>query len=224
MKEKKETIGNCELYLGDCMELMARYPDKYFDLAIVDPPYGIGVNHNMGRRKGDAPSQYKKVEWDTSPPPVAYFIELMRVSHYQIIWGANHFIDRIPYNSSCWIVWDKQNGESDFSDCELAWTNYPSAVRKFTFRWQGMLQGNMKNKETRIHPTQKPAALYKWLLSKYAEPGWEILDTRLGSGSIAVACNETGFNLTACEIDTDYFNSACERVREAAKQGGLFIA
>ena len=221
----KQTIGYSTLYQCDCMDLMAQYPDKYFDLAIVDVPYGIGENgdKNYMRGKLAKAKNYKSFSGgDKKPPDQKYFMDLRRISKNQIIWGANHFIELIPYNTPCWIVWDKQNGETDFADCELAWSSFPSAVRKFTFRWQGMLQGNMKNKEERIHPTQKPVALYKWLLSKYAKQGDKILDTHFGSGSIAVACNEMGFELTASELDPDYYAMACERVREANRQGDLF--
>ena len=146
----------------DNMELMARYPDKYFDLAIVDPPYGIGEDGAKNHSRGNAarPTMYTAKKWDSSAPPKEYFNELFRVSKNVIIWGANHFIENIPnQNSSSWVVWDKQNGDNDFADCELAWTNHKKAVRKFEFKWAGMLQGDMKNKETRIHPTQKPIKL-----------------------------------------------------------------
>ena len=207
----------------DNMELMARYPDKYFDLAIVDPPYGI--NMDGGKIGGDnlgTAKNYIKKNWDVTAPNIDYFIELIRVSKNQIIWGANHFISRIPYDSSCWIVWDKDNGETDFADCELAWTSFNSAVRIFKWKWAGMLQQDMKNKENRIHPTQKPVALYKWLLTKYAKHGDKILDTHLGSGSIAIACHDLGFDLTACELDTDYFNSAMKRLTDHQKQLTIF--
>lgn len=147
-----------------------------------------------------------------------YFQELFRVSKNQIIWGANHFISRIPYDSPCWIVWDKQNGENDFADCELALTSFKSAVRIFRFRWAGMLQGNMKNKEIRIHPTQKPVALYSWLLRNYAKTGYKILDTHLGSGSIAIACHDFGYELTGIELDKDYFDKAVARIEEHQRQ------
>ena len=150
------------------MEGMKQFPDKYFDLAIVDQPYGIGENGSKNHTRGSLAKakNYKAFAGgDVQPPNEEYFEELFRISKNQIIFGANHFISRMPYDSSCWIVWDKVNGESDFADCELAWTSFKSAVRKFEFRWAGMLQGNMKNKEVRIHPTQKPVALYEWLLS-----------------------------------------------------------
>lgn len=224
------------VYLMDCIEGMKQFPDKIFDLAVVDPPYGIkeaagkNVSRNKGFGKGNSKSKkitfskdYGNKDWDNNPASIEYFIELQRVSKNQIIFGANHFIERIPNaNSSSWIVWDKDNGDSDFADCELAWTSLNSAVRKFQFRWNGMLQGDMKNKETRIHPTQKPVALYKWLLNKYAKQGDKILDTHLGSGSIAIACHDYGFDLTACELDKEYYDKAIERIKNHVSQQKLF--
>jgi site-specific DNA-methyltransferase (adenine-specific) len=208
----------------DNMKLMGRYEDNHFDLAIVDPPYGIDVtNQSQGKGGGVAKKiEYKKTDWDKYAPNTEYFEELIRVSKNQIIWGANHFISRIPFDSSCWIVWDKDNGETDFADCELAWTSFKTAVRMLKWKWAGMLQQNMKNKEHRIHPTQKPVALYKWLLKNYANEGDKILDTHLGSGSIAIACHDLGFDLTACELDTDYFNAAIKRIEDHKKQLTLF--
>jgi site-specific DNA-methyltransferase (adenine-specific) len=208
------------------MLLMARYPDDYFDLAIVDPPYGIGENGstNKTRSKLAKSKNYKSFAGgDISAPNKEYFIELKRVSKNLIIWGANHFIENISNgNSSCWLIWDKQNGETDFADSEMAYTTFKTAVRNFKFQWQGMLQGNMKNKETRIHPTQKPIALYKWILDKYAKPGDKILDTHLGSGSIAIACHDYGFDLTACELDKEYFDKAMQRINNHTNQLNLF--
>ena len=209
----------------DNMELMDRYPDNYFDLAIVDPPYGIGEssNDNKSRSKLGKSKDYGSKNWDNLPPNKEYFIELKRVSKNVIIWGANHFIENIPNaNSSSWVVWDKQNGDNDFADCELAWTNHSTAVRKFQFRWAGMLQGDMKNKEIRIHPTQKPVVLYKWLLDKYAKEGDKILDTHLGSMSIAIACHDYGFELVGCELDPDYYNQGIKRIKNHVSQQRLF--
>jgi site-specific DNA-methyltransferase (adenine-specific) len=153
-------------------------------LAIVDPPYGIGVDGGIGGGVLAKKSDFKKKDWDNQSPNETYFRELKRVSKNQIIWGANHFIEKIPNpNSSCWIVWDKENGDNFFADCELAYCSFKTAVRKFKFRWQGMLQGDMKNKESKIHPTQKPVRLYEWLLANYAKEGDKILDTHVGSGS-----------------------------------------
>jgi site-specific DNA-methyltransferase (adenine-specific) len=208
----------------DNMALMSRYPDNYFDLAIVDPPYGINESGQTNKTRGKLAisKDYGNKNWDKESPNTKYFNELIRVSKNQIIWGANHFISRIPFDSSCWIVWDKDNGETDFADCELAWTSFKTSVRKFKWKWQGMLQQDMKNKEHRIHPTQKPVSLYKWLLSKYANEGDKILDTHLGSGSIAIACHDMGFDLTACELDTDYYNAAMKRLTDHQKQLSIF--
>jgi len=206
----------------DNMKLMGRYEDNHFDLAIVDPPYGI--NMDGGKIGGDnlgTAKNYIKKNWDCSAPEKEYFQELFRVSKNQIIWGANHFISKIPFDSTCWVVWNKIN-TGNFADCELAWTSFNTAVRMFNFRWNGMLQQDMKNKEHRIHPTQKPVALYKWLLKNYATEGDKILDTHLGSGSIAIACHDLGFDLTACELDTDYYNAAMKRIEDHKKQLQLF--
>lgn len=216
-----------ELYNMDNMQGMKQFPDKYFELAIVDPPYGIGESGKRNKTRGllATSKDYKPFHGeDLEPPSVEYFNELLRVSKNQIIWGANHFISRIPIDSHCWIVWDKQNGATDFADCELAWTSFSSAVRQFTFRWQGMLQGDMKNKEIRIHPTQKPVALYKWLLTNYANKGDKILDTHVGSASSLIACHELGFDYIGFEIDEDYFNMAQERLEAVKAQVNLFDA
>lgn len=205
----------------DCMIALKEYPDNYFDLAIVDPPYGINEagKKNPSRSKLAKAKQYKEYHnKDKDPMQKAYFDELMRVSKDQIIFGANHFIENIAKNSSCWLVWDKENGKNDFADCELAWTSFKSAVRIFRFKWQGMLQGNMKQKEVRIHPNQKPVALYRWILQKYAKPGDLIIDTHVGSASSLIACYELGFDYIGFEIDEHYFNLAQKRIREAKAQ------
>lgn len=209
----------------DCMDLMKRYPDNYFDLAITDPPYGIGEagEKNHSRDKLGKAKKYKNFAGnDIEPPRKEYFIELKRVSKNQIIWGANHFIQNIPNsNSSCWIVWDKDN-TGDFADSELAYTSFKTAVRNFKFRWNGMLQQDMKNKEIRIHPTQKPIKLYEWLLMNYAKEGNKILDTHGGSMSLAIACNRLKYELTACELDTEYFEASVKRYKEQTAQIQLF--
>lgn len=206
------------------MELMKRYSDNYFDLAIVDPPYGIDIgNQSQGKGGGVAKKiDYTVKDWDKLAPSKEYFNELIRVSKNQIIWGANHFIDKIPFGSPCWIVWDKVNGTNDFADCELAYTSFKTAVRKISWKWAGMLQQDMKNKEQRIHPTQKPVKLYEWILDNYAEKGNKILDTHLGSGSIALACHNRGFDLTACELDKEYYNGAVKRLKEHQQQLTMF--
>ncbi len=219
------------------MELMSRYEDNHFDLAIVDPPYGISESSNDNKSRSNKTKfgakntrntivkskDYGNKKWDDNAPNLEYFTELKRVSKNQIIFGANHFIQNIPEaNSSCWIVWDKVNGENDFADCELAYCSFKTAVRKISLRWHGMLQHDMKNKEVRIHPTQKPVKLYEWILTKYAKEGDKILDTHLGSGSISLACHNLNFDLTACELDTKYFNDAMLRLKQHQSQLTMF--
>lgn len=205
-----------EVYNCDCLEYIKTLPDKYFDLCIADPPYGIGEcgAKNHSRTKLAKAKEYTAKDWDFQALSKEYFDEILRVSKKAIIWGANHFISKIPYDSSCWIVWDKENGENDFSDCELAWTNFKTSVRRFKFRWAGMLQGNMKNKEIRIHPTQKPVALYSWILDNYANQGDRIFDPFLGSGSSRIAAYKKGFDFYACELDKDYYEAQEERFRK----------
>ena len=198
----------------DCMQGMKEFPDKYFDLAIVDPPYGIGENgdKNHTRSKLAKAKDYKAFSGnDLKPPDKEYFDELFRVSKNQIIWGANHFISKMPFDSSCWVVWDKDN-TGDFADCELAWTSFDSAVRKFKYRWNGMLQENMKNKENRIHPTQKPVALYEWLLNRYANPNDVILDTHVGSASSLIACHNSNHKFVGFELDEYYYKVSKQRL------------
>jgi site-specific DNA-methyltransferase (adenine-specific) len=216
----------------DNMELMARYKDNHFDLAIVDPPYGIGASSdarvggeytvNMGgvKKKVKAKS-YTPKEWDFTKPTTEYYKELFRVSKNQIIWGGNYFIENLK-DSSCWLVWNKKNGENNNADCELAWTSFKTAVRMYSFKWNGMLQEDMKNKEIRNHPTQKPVKLYEWLLMNYAKEGDKILDTHLGSGSIAIASHNLGYDLTACELDTEYYNLAIKRINQHKAQIRMF--
>lgn len=213
------------------MVLMSRYPDNHFDLAIVDSPYGIGEssNDNKSRSKLGKSKDYGNKKWDDNAPNKEYFKELKRVSKNVIIWGANHFIENIPNaNSSCWIVWNKENGENDFADCELAYCSFKSAVRKIDLRWHGMLQHDMKNKEVRIHPTQKPVKLYEWILKNYAKGNDKILDTHLGSGSIAIAVDSVNkiekmnLTLTACELDKEYYDKSIERIEAATAQTTIF--
>lgn len=213
------------LIQGDCMDYMKTCKDNEFDLAIVDPPYGIGENGDKAKSRNRFTStDYKAFAGgDISAPEIEYFEQLKRVSKKQIIWGANHFIERIPdANSSSWVVWDKLNGASDFADCELAYTSFKTAVRKFTFQWAGMLQGDMKNKEHRIHPTQKPVKLYQWLLEKYAKPTDRILDTHLGSASSAIAAHYFGCELVGIELDEDYYKAAKQRFENATAQIDMF--
>lgn len=208
-------IGNATMYNCDCMDYMRGLDDKAFDLAIVDPPYGINVNHNMGRRAGNTPSNYKPVKWDSEPPKKEYFDELQRVSNHQIIWGANHFMDLIAKRSPCWIVWDKLfSVEVSFASCELAFTSFETVTKRFAFS---------SARTAGIHPTQKPVELYEWLLTNYANPGQRILDTHLGSGSSAIAANNFGFEFVGCELDADYFAAACQRIDDAQRQVDMFV-
>lgn len=196
----------------DNMVLMARYPDNYFDLAIVDPPYGI----NAGKMTmGSGKHKFKQgKDWDSAIPNEDYFNELKRVSKNQIIWGGNYF--PLPLNNN-WVIWDKLNPNLSFSEAELAWCSINKNVRVFK-RYSAMEDEDGKKQ----HPTQKPIALYKWLLDKYAKPNDKILDTHLGSGSIAIACHDYGFQLTACELDPEYYEKSIERIKNHVAQLKMF--
>ncbi len=209
-----------KIILADCMDIMKDIPDKWFELAIVDPPYGIGVNGHIGGNNCAPVKKYKNKGWDTKIPDKKYFDELFRISQNQVIWGGNYFIEHLK-NTPCFIVWDKDNS-GNFADCELAWTSFKSAVRKIKIRWNGMIQENMKQKEIRIHPTQKPVALYRWLLQNYAKPGDKIIDTHSGSGSLACACHLEKFDFLAIEKDEDYYKASVERLETLRSQGVLF--
>ncbi len=214
-----------ELLNIDCMDYMKDLPDKSIDLAIVDVNYGIqqdGRNNHSRGVLAKSKDYRNNSRYDNGSPDISYFNELFRVSKEQIVFGANHFISKLPFDSSCWIVWDKQNGDNDFADCELAYTSFDTSVRIFRFRWQGMLQGDMKNKQERIHPNQKPIQLYKWLLKNYAKEGDKILDTHLGSGSSAIAAYDMGFDFVGCELDKDYFDAMMKRFNNHKMQGTLF--
>lgn len=213
-----------EVFNEDNMVGMAKYPDKHFPLAIIDPPYGIYENGNRDLVPKGAASKRKKYHtalWDQTTPSGEFFNELFRVSKNQIIWGGNYF--NLP-PSRCWIVWDKRHGcpGNDFADCELAWTSFTTSVRMFSFLWNGMLQENMQDKEVRIHPTQKPIQLYKWLLKNYAKEGDKILDTHLGSQSSRIACYDGGFDFYGWELDPEYFNDGNKRFENFKAQGKLF--
>ena len=201
----------------DNMQMMKRYEDNHFDLAIVDPPYGIGASEmTMGSGKN---KKYKKgKKWDNETPDSEYFKELQRVSKNQVIWGGNYFADKLN-PSRCYIFWDKGiNGDCDFADGELAWCSFDKVLRIAPIRYKGFLGAD----KIRIHPTQKPISLYQWILTRYAEKGMKILDTHLGSGSIALACHNLNYDLTACELDVEYFNDAMKRLKEHQQQLTMF--
>ena len=204
----------------DCMEGMAQIPDKYFELAIVDPPYGIGESKKKRENRNDRWKSpdiklHNPKEWDKEPPCQIYFDELFRVSKNQIIWGGNYFIDKIQKPSMGWVFWDKKNGDSDFSDGELAFTSFNKGVRKFEWLWNGFQK---EKPEKRFHPTQKPVALYKWLLTNYAKKGEKILDTHVGSGSSFIAAYDLGFDIMGFEIDEDYWKAASKRLDDYTAQ------
>lgn len=230
-----------EAYNMDCMDYLQDVPDKYFDILIADPPYGINITtrHGTGTQTvlvggGGRPfggkngknarlgcpceSQFYPVFDDSSPPDEVVFRELERVSKHMIVWGGNFFLDKLNKPASCMIVWDKKRRGMDQADCEIAWTNLPGQSRIFEFRWNGMLQGNMKHKEQRIHSTQKPVALYKYLLSTFAKPGDKIFDPYLGSGSSRIAAYDLGFDFIGTELSEVYFKLEEERFLEHTQQ------
>lgn len=222
-------------YNMDCMDALHDFPDDYFDLAVVDPPYGINVfrKDNASRSKLATSKKYKEYAGgDIAAPDPEYFRQLKRISRNQIIFGANHFMDNIAegfrgggasgISSPCWIVWDKQNGQNDFADGELAFTSFQTAVRIFRFTWAGMRQGNMREKEVRIHPTQKPVALYDWIFHNYTERGQKILDTHVGSASSLIAAHKAGLRFVGFELDPDYYEAAVRRYKQETAQLSIF--
>lgn len=209
MKQTLLSNGTISLYNIDCIEFMKSCQDNQFDLAIVDPPYGIDINSSgrLGHYGG------KGKNWDNQIPQQKYFDELKRISKNQIIWGGNYF--NLP-PTRCFLIWDKEQPENvSFASCEMAWTSFNKSAKTFYKRPQNL---DIK----RIHPTQKPIALYKWLLGNYANEGDKILDTHLGSGSIAIACHDLKFELTGCELDEDYYNAAIKRIKQHTDQIQLF--
>lgn len=203
-----------ELHNVDCLPFMKQCDDNQFDLAIVDPPYGININVSMGRRKGDKKSNYHKFAGgDYEIPTADYFKELFRVSKNQIIWGGNYMTDYIA-PSPCWLLWDKGFSEDvTFAQFEMAWTSFKSSAKKYD---------KHPNQLNRIHPTQKPVKLYEWILDRYANKGDKIFDSHLGSGSIAIACDNLGFDLVGCELDKEYFDAALKRLKPYREQKNIF--
>jgi site-specific DNA-methyltransferase (adenine-specific) len=217
-KHESPTFGNTllgavplvsEVYLMDNIELMKHYPDKYFDLAVVDPPYGIDIETSGTHFK-----KYKTKGWDSKTPPYEYYLELFRVSKDQIIWGGNYFLEHLP-NTKCFLIWDKMIGEGmSFADAELAWTSFkkPTRIKKLLSR----------SENGKIHPTEKPVKLYDWIFHNYAEEGMKILDTHLGSGSSRISANKAKLHFVGCEIDEEYFNKQNKRYEEFVSQARLW--
>ena len=215
-------------YNMDCMEAMKEIPDKFFDLAIVDPPYGIGEDGDKIKEynskpcedwKGRKPKEYNKKNWDNARPNKEYFLELQRVSANQIIWGGNYFSDMLKPTGS-WVVWDKQVVMPTFSDGEMAWCSMKNSLKIARFLWAGYRKCEVTE---RFHPTQKPVALYEWLLNNYAKQGDKILDTHVGSASSLIACHNLGFDYVGFELDPDYYNQATKRLERHKSQLNLFI-
>jgi len=203
----------------DCMELLKQSKDNEYDLAICDPPYGIGIDgqkENIKGKKSDRKGHIKK-EWDSAIPEKEYFDELFRVTKNQIVWGSNYFVKHLSNGHKGWIVWDKAQHGLTMSDCELAYSSFDKPTRIWTKN-----RGVLMQEGGTIHPTQKPVALYKWLLKNYAKEGDKILDTHLGSGSSRIASHDLGFDFTGCELDKDYFDAAEFRYQEHIKQLTLF--
>lgn len=215
-----EILG--QIIHADCLETLMRLPDNSIDLILTDPPYGLNIARDFGTQSGKqhgtmrAPkTAFTAKDWDAAPPKKMIFDQILRVSKHQIIFGGNYF--NLP-PSSCWVVWDKQNEGKTFADCELAWTSFDRAVRKFEFRWDGMLQGDMKNKETRVHPTQKPRQLFEWCIRNFAQPDWVVCDPFAGSGTTALACHNTGNPWICIEKDNEYVEIATARLAEHQAQ------
>jgi site-specific DNA-methyltransferase (adenine-specific) len=208
------TLEINRIYCGDCLDLMKEMPDKSVDLVLTDPPYGIGeANGKNESRDGYGlakATHYGYLDWDDNPPTMEYFNEIFRISKNQIIFGGNYF--GLPA-TSCYIVWDKDN-TGNFADAELAWTSFPTAVRIFKWRWNGLLQEDMSHKEKRVHPTQKPLKLMEWCLQKYSKPGDLVLDPFLGSGTTAVACKKLGRNYIGIEKEQAYVDIALKRLEK----------
>ena len=209
-------------YLGDCLEVLPTL--GRFDLVVTDPPYGIGADRNLRANKQHgaavAPSKdYGEGHWDSAPPDARTIAQIVAAAKHSVLWGGNYF-GMEP--SSCWLVWNKENGTNGYADCELAWTNLPQAVRRIKWRWAGMLQQDMRNKEERVHPTQKPVEVMRWSIEQDSDAE-TILDPFMGSGTTGVAAVKLGRRFTGIEIDPGYFDIACRRIEAALAQPDLYI-
>ena len=226
MKAEIKNRSNIQLHNIDCMEYMKTCKDKQFDLAIVDPPYGINFgefNRTNKASNGERykANKYKNSNWDDAIPTDEYFIELMRISKNQIVWGGNYFPFLWKNGCKGFVFWYKGNPVENFSDGELAWTSFNKVAKQLDYRYYGNLEGKSSASE-KVHPTQKPVFLYKWLLEIYANKGDKIIDTHLGSGSIAIACDDLGFDLVGCELDKEYYDNAVKRLETHRSQLKMF--
>lgn len=221
----KEMLELNKIYNMDCMDGMRLMKEQGIkaDWIITDPPYGIGEDgkKNHSRSNKAQATLFTPKKWDKERPRKQYFDIMREISNEQVIFGGNYFADMLP-PTSCYIVWDKENGENDFADCELAWCSHKSAVRLIKYRWSGMLQGNMKHKEKRIHPTQKPLPVIEWILNKYTKEGDLICDPFMGSGTTAVACHKLQRRFIGFELDKEYYDLANERIEEVKNQLSIF--
>lgn len=221
-----ETIGRATLYLGDCRDILPTLPKV--DAVVTDPPYGIGEDgRNAAKRQrkagGNSKSladqrEYDALDWDSETIAPELITAVRDAARWQIIFGGNYYI--LPA-TSCWLVWDKENGDNDFADCELAWTNLPKAVRRIKFMWNGMLRAHGEQRGD--HPTQKPIGVMKWCIGHLPDPANTILDPFMGSGTTGVAAVQMGRKFIGIERETKYFDIACRRIEEAQRQGDLFI-
>ena len=222
-------MAEINLHLGDCLEAMKQMPDKAYDLAIVDPPYGIGAGRRSFQSGTRKSFNHTDKDWDASVPKDEYWNELFRVSKNQIVWGANYYADKLPISRG-WVYWHKMVLTDNYSQGELAWTSFDCVMKFFEYKYQGNYLGFRNNittqsstkEETRIHPTQKPVALYKWLLHNYAKEGDKILDTHGGSMSIAIACHDMNFDLDLWELDPEYYQKGVERFNQHKAQLRMF--
>lgn len=213
---------------ADCMDILKQLPDKCIDLVLTDPPYGIGYDKQAYSKSGTFQGNgvarrgvYKNSNWDNKTPDTVVFQEIMRVSKNQIIFGGNYIANYLP-NTRCWLVWDKNNGTNNWADCELAYTSFDKPVKKYLYTWNGMLQEDMKNKEKRIHPTQKPVGLFERILLDYTNENDLVLDCFSGSGTTAIACHNLKRRFICIEKDTDYWKKSCERLKAEQSQLQLF--
>lgn len=215
------------IYHRDCMEAMREFPDNFFELAIVDPPYGIGAGKRKGRhskaqsKEKFKTDKYKISDWDNEAPSIEYFNELFRVSANQVIWGGNYFANLLPISRG-WVFWDKVPIIPNYSDGELAWTSFDKVLKRVTINWNGKIRTGIEKGYKAIHPTQKPIKLYSFILNNYTNEGDKILDTHLGSGSSAISAHKLGFEFWGYEIDVDYFEAAKKRIALEKTKLSLF--